>query len=170
MYSWISYNRRALQNGRLEKNKAMKFADLLSEIKDDSWMTRYEELKRTLDEKGYIPSVGDDGKVTPLYAWFSRNRTKLRDGQLSNERASLFVRILDRTSFADAAPGRVFDSRWSERLANLKTFVGKHGRFPTRKEDKSAYEWLCDNRSRLNAGKLPPEREKAFRDVLAMVP
>ena len=62
------------------------------------------------------------------------------------------------------------DERWQSRLNEVKEFIEREQRNPSKYklEEHDMLNWLKANRKALNAGKMKPERVEKFRELLAM--
>ena len=64
------------------------------------------------------------------------------------------------------------DERWQERFNEVKDFIEKNHRNPSRYDDTERGQylnWIKHNRKQLNAGTLKEERLASFRDLLALM-
>ena len=63
------------------------------------------------------------------------------------------------------------DERWLARYNELKTFIETNKRNPSkhRMEEHDILNWLKANRKLMNAGKIKPERNKMFQELLALI-
>ena len=63
------------------------------------------------------------------------------------------------------------DERWMKRYQEVMEFIENNHRNPSkhRIEEHDMLNWLKANRKALNAGKLKPERVKAFEKLLALM-
>ena len=62
------------------------------------------------------------------------------------------------------------DERWFEKYNEVKDFIVKNHRNPSRHniEDHLALNWIKHNRKLLNKGVLKPERMEKFKELLAL--
>ena len=73
--------------------------------------------------------------------------------------------LLDEAMSPSEANDKLFFSHCDE----LREYIHKHGKLPTRYGDHDKLgKWVGNYRQRLKAGKLSPEREKALREVLGL--
>ena len=63
------------------------------------------------------------------------------------------------------------DERWLARYNELKMFIETNKQNPSkhRMEEHDMLNWLKANRKLLNAGKMKPERNKMFQELLALI-
>ncbi len=63
------------------------------------------------------------------------------------------------------------DERWLEKYNEVKDFIVKNHRNPSRHniEDHLALNWIKHNRKLMNAGALKPERVERFRELLGLI-
>ena len=63
------------------------------------------------------------------------------------------------------------DERWLARYNEIKTFIETNKRNPSkhRMEEHNILNWLKANRKLMNAGKMKPERNKMFEELLALI-
>ena len=63
------------------------------------------------------------------------------------------------------------DERWLEKYKEVKDFIEKNHRNPSRHniEDHLALNWIKHNRKLLNKGELKPERIAKFNELLALI-
>lgn len=63
------------------------------------------------------------------------------------------------------------DERWTSRYEEVKSFIEKNKRNPSRHrvEDHDMLNWVKANRKVMNAGKMKPERAEAFKKLLEMM-
>ena len=64
------------------------------------------------------------------------------------------------------------DEKWLEKYNEVKDFVEKHHRNPSKhdKEERGKYiNWIKHNRKQLNAGTLKTERLEPFSQLLALM-
>lgn len=63
------------------------------------------------------------------------------------------------------------DERWLARYNEVKTFIEKNHRNPSRHriEEHDMLNWLKANRKKMNAGELKAERVKMFQSLLALI-
>lgn len=62
------------------------------------------------------------------------------------------------------------DERWNIRYNEVKTFIEKNQRNPSKYslEEHDMLNWLKANRKRMNAGKLKEDRIEQFKKLLEM--
>ena len=63
------------------------------------------------------------------------------------------------------------DERWQARFNEVKDFIEKNHRNPTRHriEEHDMLNWLKANRKQMNAGNLKPDRIERFNELLALM-
>ena len=63
------------------------------------------------------------------------------------------------------------DERWLEKYNEVKDFIEKNHRNPSRHniEDHLALNWIKHNRKLMNKGELKPERSELFNQLLALI-
>lgn len=63
------------------------------------------------------------------------------------------------------------DTRWMEHFNEVKAFIVKNHRNPSkhRIEEHDMLNWLKANRKQMNAGNLKPERKELFQKLLALI-
>lgn len=63
------------------------------------------------------------------------------------------------------------DERWIEKYNEVKDFIVKNHRNPSRHniEDHLALNWIKHNRKLMNAGALKPERVERFKELLRLI-
>ena len=62
------------------------------------------------------------------------------------------------------------DERWQAKYIELKDFIVKNHRNPSRHniEDHLALNWIKHNRKLMNAGAMKPERIERFKELLEL--
>lgn len=171
LYSWIGTNRRNLERGLLTEDRAKRFTDLLDGIRfpkpkdDENWIAKFNEVRSHVMKTGCLTFPRDGGKGDSLRAWLAYNKERLEEGRLSAERAHMLSSLLDEAMSPSEANDKLFFSHCDE----LREYIHKHGKLPTRYGDHDKLgKWVGNYRQRLKAGKLSPEREKALREVLGL--
>ena len=173
LYRWVSNNRSRLEKGTLTEERAKKFSTLLDDVKtpkmrdDETWLARFNEVCSFVTKTGSLTFPHNGGRTDSLRNWLGHNKIALKEGKLPAWKAEMLSSLLDKVLSPSEANDKLFFSHCDE----LREYIRKHGKLPTRYGDHDKLgKWVENYRQKMRKGKLSPERERAFRDVLAMVP
>ena len=126
--------------------------DFNFEGKVDNWTLYWKKAKDLLKEKESI-SVYDIGQN--MYSWILRNREQYEKGKLSKYQSEKIEELnLDR-----------FFQSWEEKFKNIKEWVAKNGKLPTRKSQKDYNSWLNSQRIRYKNNNLNKEQIGALESI-----
>lgn len=107
----------------------------------DIWNDKFDQVILFIKQNGRPPMFSEN-------RWFSKQITKLKNGELKNERKSKLEEILDPHQKSHMK----IRHSWMEKYKKVKLFYNEYNRFPNSKE--SLYNWLCDQRHKNKIGKI----------------
>lgn len=171
LYGWIDRNKKRLAAGLLPSDKAQLFSWLLAErerLDNAKWFEHLEEVRSSIAGNQPISrKPGTDG-APGIYGWLYENRKKLSQGLLCPDKANALMDVLGLESGQEHCAFVDQDAAWFQRLEEIKAFKDRHRRIPKKKDDRNWYGWLLNNRKKLVAGLLSPDKAKALSEVLGL--
>ena len=128
-----------------------------------TWKTRFDELKEFISEHGRYPRRYVDNKEEKkLGGWVSTQRTAYKNGTLKKDRED----SLNEIGFKWYE--HVVED-WEESRDKLSLFISEHGRYPSlrseNEEEKKLGTWVSTQRAAYKNGTLKKNREDSLNEI-----
>ena len=163
--NWLQNNRDRIGKGTLESDKEAAISSLLEKRaesheseKDKEWYAAFHKIQEHMNTFGRYPSNSG------LYGWINRNKKKLAAGLLPPDKAQLFSQLL-------AERERLDNDKWFKHLEEARSFIARNQsvrKKPGTGRASAIYDWLYENRKKLDAGLLSSDKAKALSEVLGL--
>jgi len=178
--TWINIQRRTMKQGKLseEKIKLLESIDYWSwgvdnvrnrGNKEENWKKLFELLREFVAENGRLTKRTEVYKGEPLGEWIGTQRTKMKEGKLSEEKIKLLESIDCWSWGVDNVRNRGDkEENWKKLFELLREFVAENGRL-TKISEKYKEEplghWISKQRRTMKQGKLSEEKIRALESI-----
>jgi len=125
-----------------------------------TWDYRYGQLRAFKEQHGHCNVSFAKQKDRALYVWLINQRQLKRRGELATDRLNRLEDL--------GVDWQTFDSRWSQRFADLEKFHARYGHCDVPQsggQHNSLGKWLNQQRTAKRSGKLPEQREKQLSSL-----
>ena len=161
IYTWVTYNKTKYKENRLDQEKIEKLKLLKIDFETNeitgqlnySWDEFFDELKHQI-ENNEFKSIDENGKVTPVYNWLTRQKYKFREGKLDQKQINN-LESLGIDLEINESRGRLNYS-WDEFFDELKYQIENNEFKSTDTNGKTTrlYRWLCRQKDLYKENKL----------------
>ena len=129
-----------------------------------TFLANLEHTKAFVQEHGHLPCGYMPARQPQLEAWLKALRLRHKNGKLS----APGIKALN-DAFGNAWQYNASESRYTEMLQHLRSFIEVHGRLPKQVEPAFQGEelgsWVHSQRHLYQAGRLPQERAAALESI-----
>lgn len=153
----VFYNAGTLSQERIDLLNSINF---IWDAKDERWMSSFRLAKNFFDKNNRLPIRSDtmsNEEIEYIYHWLSQQKTKMKEGSLSEQRTELLESI-------GCEKQKTLDDVWEENFSEFKSYLKENGKCPAtteaRKDEKtnSIYRWMLYQRKAYKLGKLTSHR------------
>lgn len=163
---WVASQRRKYHAGKLTEDQAQRLQKLgmIWSPTDNTWYTGYEHARRFAQQYGHLNAPGgcvtDDGYK--LGVWLSNQRTRRKDGRMTQEQCSLLENI--------GMQWEIQSSRWQTGYCHAQEYSRQYGNLdvPQKYICGDGYtlgEWIASQRRSYKDGKLPEEKKLRLEEL-----
>lgn len=154
-------------SGREKIKRSIKFADETQDIQKifstfeeriDNWMVFYKKAKQFYEKHGHLYVPSDD---IELCNWVRIQRYRYNRQEIAKDRTALLESI-------GMEAARDFQGQWFIHYHELRQWIKKHGRLPTKTKDHSLGIWIIRQRQYFNRGKLTEEQIKLLQPLIPL--
>ncbi len=125
---------------------------------NDVWKKRYDEFLKYVTQHKRPPKTGAHGYEKKLAHWYALNKSALKRGTLSSERA---LQMKELIQVSPKREGRV-EAIWTKHFNKLLIFKKQYGRLPKStakdRDELRLYYWLSDQKKYYRQNKLSAEQ------------